>query len=1447
MANINDRDIIYPSVIESAHFYILGEDDYIRQSHALITSTTPYRNNIPVNDGPMSLRLGTTDMGLYCKTCHHNKKECPTHFGHIQLRSPVQIAIDNNIMIRWLKIICFSCGSLLVDKDVGHIPKTRKLAEYVKLTRDTDRRCHKCKSINPYVYHDKFMPVDIWAEYQGEGSNLPDKQRLYNHTIVEIFERVAPETVLKLGKPLTSHPRRFMYYVVPCAPVGLRPNVIINGRPNSNDATTITKSLIAANLKIPAILPSPEEITPKLGRILTNLDMVYRALIRGSESSGSGINSKFQILSSTNRGLTGFLERLPKKTGDIRSKNLGVKTDHMCRFVIGCGTHTHIRQFGIPRITAEGMVKPMAIRNDNIEWGMMLLMNATTGTYPMIKKIHRPRTGMNMLASSFANRGNTLEIGDVVYRQIMDGDPMTFNRQPSLKRESFNTHFIKVYDQFIGEMNTSSCKLYNADFDGDAMNGILCTSQKAIAEQLILNGADGSFISSQDASPMYGFFQDTIVEVSLISRSETKFSRGQLMQYFRNLPSHTMSEMELGKDEYTGREALSMLMLPVNYTGVANYYNEGFAPYLPYEKDNVNVVINRGQIVSGIIDKKTGGQGVMGSIFHKMCSQYGPNDTLDVLYNTQHLGHEFAYDNGFTFHLGDITIAPEMEKVVKEKLDNIMAEHAVVTAKAERNELIPPIGKTVEQYYEEQVLMGILRHGDDFREPIMRSISLNNNYLIMAMHGGKGKYLNMQQVMAVIGQQNIGSMQGIRNFGFARTSSHFQRYDNDPIANGYIADSYVNGIGPKELLQAAKDSRQAIVNIALTTSKTGHSNRELCNSLQSDITNALRQTVKNQMMLQPLYGEVGVDPANMVEVVFPTVSISAAAFEEGWHERADNWKNINAEKLQPMLDAEFERIANDRNTYRTNYIALDNMSDDAYIFTNKAFVAANVYSILNDIIFDYRDEKHITASPLWLINHVEEFCNNLPYVYTNQIQMKRQTPHCEVHKKACTLIIILVRTYLSCTYVRKNNISQAMCEIAMDKIFHTLQFALIGYGICVGLNAGQSFSEPATQNMLDSHHRAGADPNKTDALTKTAELTNAKPTLKMAMPVMKLYVLEKYENDMVTVQNIANLIEVMRFRRFTKPTYNVLFESFGKPNYPEFADDSEMIDTFVKNNPANRPPDNLINWCIRFELNIEPMIAKNISMGLIIYAINANFPDIYLIYNHEFDDNIIIRCYFSNTLFKKSKYIDDDVMDDIAQKILNIAVRGVSGIISTRVKSKSTVYIDDHGEVKSKQIHYIETGGTNMSRILDLTNYFQITKCQTDSIQETEDIWGLEAARHKIMTEFITLIDGQIMPQHLRLFSDEMCAQGKVISLVGDSGMAKRERNNWLLRIAYSAPKRNMTAAAYNGAESPIYGISAPLLVGQTPRVGPLFYRYVVDEKFTSKNVLSSDDIVDAL
>ena len=65
----------------------------------------------------------------------------------------------------------------------------------------------------------------------------------------------------------------------------------------------------------------------------------------------------------------------------------------------------------------------------------------------------------------------TLNDGDIVHRHMMDGDPVLFNRQPTLHRMSMMAHIAKVMhkgDTF--RMNVADTKPYNADFDGDEMN-----------------------------------------------------------------------------------------------------------------------------------------------------------------------------------------------------------------------------------------------------------------------------------------------------------------------------------------------------------------------------------------------------------------------------------------------------------------------------------------------------------------------------------------------------------------------------------------------------------------------------------------------------------------------------------------------------------------------------------------------------------------------------------------------------------------------------------------------------------------------------------------------------------------------------------------------------------------------------------------------------------------
>jgi DNA-directed RNA polymerase II subunit RPB1 len=53
--------------------------------------------------------------------------------------------------------------------------------------------------------------------------------------------------------------------------------------------------------------------------------------------------------------------------------------------------------------------------------------------------------------------------GDVVNRHLLDGDPVLFNRQPSLHRMSMMCHRVRVLPYSTFRLNVSVTKPYNAD------------------------------------------------------------------------------------------------------------------------------------------------------------------------------------------------------------------------------------------------------------------------------------------------------------------------------------------------------------------------------------------------------------------------------------------------------------------------------------------------------------------------------------------------------------------------------------------------------------------------------------------------------------------------------------------------------------------------------------------------------------------------------------------------------------------------------------------------------------------------------------------------------------------------------------------------------------------------------------------------------------------------
>jgi DNA-directed RNA polymerase beta' subunit len=1341
-------------------------------------------------------------------------------------------------IVQWLKISCHSCGSPISRKisTLANIPKSARLSEYIKMTRTNgkDQKCAECGVAHPFIIRDKNRQVTIWAEYH-EGGALVRKTQLFNHMIADIFDRISNETVVLLGKTPASHPRKFIINVMRIAPNTIRPDLekIGGGRSNNNDLTTLIKTMVEINNGLPIIIP--DEVTEELEVNYTNLDMAYHELVKGTPGS----SGKNKITTNTNRPPGSVASRMSQKSGRVRQNLMGSRCWVSARSVITCDPTLRVDEVGVPKEIAEEIQIPETVTVYNRDRLMVYFLNKRD-RWPGCTKVLKKRTGVEHWVGSL-DQYFVLEDGDVIMRDLIDGDDVIFNRQPSLLGPCMSCLRVVIVSGKSIRMNVSACILFNADFDGDEMNLFFPRSVQTRNEIATLANVGMNFMSSKNGEPNIGCFQDTLASVVEMTKNDIVVSKEHAMELFKSYP------LPFTKPTYTGRELISMLLPPINFKTTGLFYNKAYAPYLKYKQDEVQVIIERGILKQGILDHKSVGQARNNSIFHTIHNEYGPTVALNTLFNIQQVVMEFMFNRGFTVGLDDITVSSDSLKKIQHSTSALIVEANRITDKLQKGEIISPIGVTVQQFYEQQQIEA-LRPGDDFIGPVLSSVNPDTNGLYkMIQMCKKGKMKNFQAITSSIGSQLINGSRAHMNFGYRRTLPYFTRYDTHPISNGFVPYSYMTGIKPDAYIFTAQEARFGVINKSLSTSITGHQNRESVKNLESNQVNNLRQTTKHRDITQFLYGGSGVDVKRLESVSIPHVMLSSKEFDARYHSKTKDFdaKFRNA-KVQKMFDDEFALLTLDRDAYRQIFLAIE-ASRPNHGFSNKVHLSVNVHRIITNALYDFRDIKRGPIDPVQTSKDIKAFTHSLPYIYINSIQERNQSRIPDKYIQACAMPIMLIRCYLNTSFIQKNRISTEMMKIIMDNIKYTMRKALIDYGTPVGALAAQSLSEPFTQHIIDSHHRSGISgsegDSQTDKLTRNKELMHAKVSEAMKNPAMTLPVLPEYEGDKIKVIEIANHIENMATQRFVND-YRIFFESYKKPIHPDFVSDIKMIEQFEKQNPRIVVPNDLVKWVIRISISKIKMILKNMDLETIIFGLTKHFPRIFFVYSSESTDDVVIRCYIRNTQFKRGHEVSEIDIVRIADKIMDTVIRGVDGVSSAVVVNRNRGYVDADGSMKSKNVYMIKTIGTNLNQILE-NQYLDVNKCRTDSIREIEDMYGIEAARNMLRIELEMLIPGMSYT-HYSVYADEMAITGR-ITPISRPGLDKREPKNVLLRTSYNFMVQVLKSAAVNNKHNEVYGTSAPLMLGRTPYVGSLYNQICVDHKFVAANVESIDDLIEGL
>src|SRR3989338_2063492 len=118
--------------VSSINFGMLSPDFIKKMSSTKIVTPELYdKEGYPVDGGLMDTHLGIIDPGLRCKSCGGKLKECPGHFGYIELARPAIHAKFIRQIYDLLKSTCKYCGHFLIQDAMmkKHLTKMEEEAE----------------------------------------------------------------------------------------------------------------------------------------------------------------------------------------------------------------------------------------------------------------------------------------------------------------------------------------------------------------------------------------------------------------------------------------------------------------------------------------------------------------------------------------------------------------------------------------------------------------------------------------------------------------------------------------------------------------------------------------------------------------------------------------------------------------------------------------------------------------------------------------------------------------------------------------------------------------------------------------------------------------------------------------------------------------------------------------------------------------------------------------------------------------------------------------------------------------------------------------------------------------------------------------------------------------------------------------------------------------------
>ena len=1390
-----------------------------------------YENSEPKRGGLVDTRLGITDLNLDCAYCGLKAKDCPGHFGHTELSEPVFHTLFFPIVKNILNCICLRSSRLLAHKFPEELTRIerlfkgkRRFAELRKLSSNVKvsdvgipvpKIKHEIKKATGSVTIIAETSLNQVISEEGEVlNNKPIIEILTPSDVFNIFRNMSNEDWTLLGFNSSLYrPEDLIINTFPIPPVAIRPSIradFLASATYEDDLTHKLADIIKTNEKLrkqkEKELVSGEQ--SKYGTDLQNF-LQYHISTYFENDKDSFLTSEQKVGGKKFKSIS---ERLKGKPGRIRGNLMGKRVNFSARSVITSDPNLKLHELGVPKKIAMEITFPEVVTAYNIERLTKLVRNGRY-KYPGANYIVQGNSlgSENVKEYDLRYRKKTLKLryGDIVERHLVNGDPVLFNRQPSLHKLSMMCHLANVIDDDsynTFRLNVNVTPPYNADFDGDEMNMFAPQSIQTQSELFKIADVRKQIISPKDSKPIIGPVQDSVLGSYKLTLPNVSIDWRDYMNLLSFVRSSVKSKFNISKAKIEKNR---------EYSGTDLFNN-----IIP---KNINLEIGKVKIRNGDIINGPVAKGINQTIISNCWDRHGHEVTQTYIDNVQRLITNWLLMDGFSVGLGDSYISKSQKNKVIEELEK---------KKLEVNHLITEIENNPElmdaDIFEASIQSNLSAQKGDIQEIVLKDIDQNNNFNIMITSRSKGSKVNMMQIAGALGQ-DIFLFKRIQKSVNNRTLSHFFQNDDTPLARGYIEHSYLDGLTPQEFFFHHMSGREGLIDTAIKTADTGYISRRLMKGLE-DIGIKYDGTVRtgNNIMVQVIYSDFNLNQIKQRKQELTTIKMGNNDIKEIYvlskDELVEQSKKhkIDEKILKKSNESYFEELIRLRNLLRDSqkrlYLNYRTIQTEYQLPINLKRI---ILDTINNIFPDDKNEK---LNPIYILEKISYLLQSnvtkLVCIRENyEYKFKSQD---ETDCKS--LFKYLIYEYLSPKVILyEHKISKYKFDFIIEQIIEGFKNSQIVPGEMVGCLAAQHIGEPSTQMTLNTFHATGSGSVGMQGVPRVEELIRHSRNIKT--PIMTIFMEKELQHSKEKVELIASNIQYTTLNNIIQK-YEIIYDiNTIESGYTK---KDKVSNPFFANIESGSKKYEYMPWLLRIELDRNALIEKNVSL----IDIKTNYIKFWQNFTGDLKGmkknekkilkTIISSCILSN--FDNSDqpviHIRYDLLEydyslllDITEWIINnFKLKGIENIDNIDNALKVS-FDNEKEEFEETSELIIITEGINMLELRNLEG-IDLNRTYCNDIQTIYKYFGIEAARSALLKE-LNMVYGShdVNYHHLSILVDVMTNNGKLVSM-DRHGINKLETDP-LSRASFEMPIEQLTKAAMFCEVDHMRSVSSRIMAGR--------------------------------